>query len=454
MEKIVQTEKVVIDKVVAGGLGLGRLADGMVVMAPYVLPGEEVLVRAKRLKKKYMEAELLEVLRASPHRLAPDCRHFGVCGGCDLQHAAYDYQLELKGKILRQHLLGARVISEAELAKVTDEPLRAPHAFGYRQRLRLQVDNQGGYGFFQNRSHVVERIESCPLAMPEINRVLEEFGNSEAMTHLLGKAREVEVLASPGDNSLVLIIALRRKPRPTDVRFAGQAADELAAVKAVYLAADGVRIQGPYCGGPLTAEDEDRSLLLQLPVPAMPKHGIASHTLCQEAGGFSQVNLEQNSRLIETMLDWVAELPVRRGLDLFGGMGNFAIPLATKLTEVVGLDLQRAAIRSAESNAEKAGISNCSFLRKAAVDGLKEFGAAGEIFDLVLLDPPRRGCRELVPFLAEVGSPTVIYVSCDPATLARDIQAMTESGYRIGRVVLIDMFPQTHHLETMVLLRK
>jgi 23S rRNA (uracil1939-C5)-methyltransferase len=450
----VQKEKVVIDKVVAGGLGLGRLDDGMVVMVPYVLPGEEIVARAKRRKKKYMEAELLEVLHPSPRRIEPACSHFGVCGGCDLQHTDYDYQLELKGKILRQHLLGAKVITETELDKVLEKPLSAPRPFGYRQRLRLQVDKNGGYGFFQNRTHVVEVIDSCPLAMPEINLVLKKFAGSVAMTHLLGLAREVELLASPGDNSLVLIIHLQRRPRPTDVAAANQVVDDLDPVKAVYLAAEGVKIAGPYIGSTPAEEEGDRSLLLQLPFPAMARHNIAAHTLCQEAGGFSQVNLEQNSRMIETLLDWVEELPVKRGLDLFGGMGNFSIPLAAKLTEVVGLDLQRSAIRSAETNAAAAGLTNCSFLRKSAEEGLKEFGAAGEIFDLILLDPPRRGCRELLPFLGEVGTPAIIYVSCDPATLARDIQGMAESGYRLQKVVMVDMFPQTHHLETMVLLSK
>lgn len=449
-----QTEKVLIDKVIAGGLGLGRLADGMVVMVPYVLPGEEVLIRLKRRKKSYVEGELLEIITPSGHRIAAECPHFGACGGCDLQHTDYEHQLELKGKILRQHLLGARVITEAELSKVTARPMAAPQPFGYRQRLRLQVDKSGGYGFFKNRSHLVEPIESCPLARPEINRVMADFPASEAMRHLLMLAREVEIMASPGDDSLILIVHLQRKPRPTDIVMANQVVDKFSKVKAVYLAADDLKTQGPYFGSKQSGEDGDRSLLLQLPFPAMARHNIADHILCQEAGGFSQVNLEQNYRLVETLLDWVDELPVKRGLDLFGGMGNFSIPLAAKLTEVVGLDLQRAAIRSAETNAAAAGLTNCSFIRRSAEDALKEFGKDGEVFDLVLLDPPRRGCREIIPYLGMVGDPAVIYISCDPGTLARDLKDMVELGYGIRKVMLFDMFPQTHHLETMVLLSK
>lgn len=449
-----QTEKLSIDKVIAGGMGLGRLADGMVVMTPYTLPEEEVKVSPKQRKKKYMSAELLEVLKASPRRVEPPCPHFGVCGGCDLQHAAYDYQLELKENILREQLVGTKVISETELTKALGKPLAAPQPLGYRQRLRLQVDKNGGYGFFRSLSHKVEEIESCPLAMEELNQVLKKFPASEAMAHLLNLASEVELLASPGDNSVILIVRLRRKPRPADTKAAEQAADELDLVKAVYLASEGTQIKGPFCESLLAEGGEGRSLLLLLPFPAIKKHGIAPYTLGQEAGGFSQVNLEQNERMIATLLDWVEELPVKRGLDLFGGMGNFAIPLAAKTDEVVGLDLQRATIRSAKRNAESAGLTNCSFIRKSALDGIKEFGEAGEVFDLLLLDPPRRGCREVVPFLDGVGSPAVIYVSCDPATLARDIKEMSKSGYAIKKIVLVDMFPQTHHLETMVLLTK
>ncbi|MCA1764999.1 MAG: class I SAM-dependent RNA methyltransferase [Desulfobulbaceae bacterium] len=448
-----QTEKVLIDKVVTGGLGLGRMADGMVFMIPYVLPGEEVLIRPGRRKKNYLEADLVEVVSASPRRIEANCPHFGVCGGCDFQHVEYGYQLELKSGVLRENLAAAKIMEGSDLGKVMEEPLEAARPFGYRQRLRLQVDNNGGYGFFRRSSHEVEVIESCPLAMPSINKVMESFASSEAMGHLLDTAREVELLASPGDESVVLIVRLRRKPRPADLKAADRASDQLKTVKAVYLAADSVRTQGPYCGSG-SDDDEDRSLLLLLPFPAIPHHRIPAYTLSQEAGGFCQVNPEQNRKMIATMLDWVDTLKAERALDLFGGMGNFSIPLAMKFKEVVGLDRQRAAIRGAEQNAEKAGLKSCSFIRKSAEEGIKEFGAAGEIFDLVLLDPPRRGCREVLPFLSEIGNPAVIYISCDPATLARDLKDMSENGYTVRKVKMVDMFPQTHHLESMVLLTR
>jgi 23S rRNA (uracil1939-C5)-methyltransferase len=454
MESKVQTEKLIIDKVVGGGLGLGRLENGMVVMLPYVLPGEEVIIKPLRRRKKYLEAELVEVVKPSPQRTTPSCPHFAICGGCDLQHATYAYQLELKEAILREQLLGSKVVDSDRLAEVLVDSQPAPEPLGYRQRLRLQIDESGGYGFFHHRSHDVERISSCPLARPEINQVMERFPDSQAMDHLLPLSKELELLSSPGDGSLVLIFHLRRKPRPSDQKAAGQLVDDLDTVKAVYLAAKGIQVLGPYCGTVVDSGDEEKSLLVLLPFPEVTDHGVKPYTLCQEAGGFSQVNLEQNNGMIHTMLDWAGELAPKRALDLYSGMGNFSIPLAAKAEEVLGLDLQRAAIRSGARNAEAAGMTNCTFQQRSALDGIKEMAEAGEVFDLLLLDPPRRGCREVLPYLEGIGSPAVIYISCDPATLARDIKDMSELGYSLEKVQLVDMFPQTHHLETIALLRK
>jgi len=444
----VQTEKVLIEKVIGTGLGLGRLVDGMVVMLPYVLPGEEVVIKPQKRKKKYLEAEPVEIVKVSPQRIIPPCPHFGICGGCDLQHAEYPYQVELKEAILREQLGGGGETLEG----LMEAPVLASNPFGYRQRLRLQVDEDGRYGFFRNRSHQVEAITSCPLARPEITEAMEMFTDSSGVKHLLTMAREVELLSSPGDESLVLIFNLRRKPRPTDIKAADRVANELANVKGVYLGAEGSLAQGPFCGQAMV--DGGKSLMMLMPFPGVSKHGLAPYTLSQEAGGFSQINIEQNEIMIEIMLDWVAGLKAARGLDLFCGMGNFTIPLAAKVSEVVGMDLQRAAIRSAARNVEAAGLDNCLFQQKAAVAGIEELTGAGEKFDLVLLDPPRRGCREVLPHLAGIGHPAVIYISCDPATLARDIRDMADMGYSLKKARMIDMFPQTHHLETMALLTR
>lgn len=444
-------ETVWIDKVVAGGAGLARAASGQVLLVPGGLPGEEVEVRVLRGRKGYSEAELLEVVSAHPQRIVPPCPHVGRCGGCDLQHAAYPLQIEIKNTILREQLERAGVWERGR-AQTLAEPLVARHPFGYRQRLRLQVDESGHWGFFRNRSHVLEAIAECPLAGPEVNAVIREFPASPALARLLERAREVEVGASPGDGKVFLIIHLRRKARPADLQAAFRVGGELAAVGAVFLEAEGQLRRGPFPES--MAQEGDERGLVSLSFPALSGMEIPAYELRQEAGGFCQVNPAQNLRMVEQMLLWLAGHQVARAVDLFCGMGNFSIPLALAGITVTGSDLQRSTIRSAARNAEAAGLKSCKFIQAAAEQAARDLVAGGERFDLVILDPPRRGCSELVPLLSGLGGGLLLYISCDPATLARDLVGLTGQGYQLEKIGIVDMFPQTAHLESMALLRR
>lgn len=444
-------ETVRIDKVVAGGLGLARAVSGQLLMVPLVLPGEEVVVRVLRGRKDYLEAELVEIISSHPDRVVPPCPHFGRCGGCDLQHAAYPLQVEIKNRILREQLVRAGVLDRDEPGGL-EEPLDSPQPLGYRQRLRLQVDEGGGWGFFRSRSHDLEAIAECPLAGSEINAVIRSFPASPVLERLLNNALEVEVIASPGDDRVVLIVRLRRKARAADLQAAARVGAELATVGAIFLEAEGCQRLGPFPEGASGDGGAERSLV-RLPFPALPGR-VPAYTLLQEAGGFCQVNPEQNRRMIEQMLVWLAGCEVARAADLFCGMGNFSIPLALAGIAVTGSDLQRSAIRSAGRNAAAAGLSNCLFIQAAAEQAARNLTAAGERFGLVILDPPRRGCAEVIPLLAGLGADLLLYISCDPATLARDLTGLIGQGYRLDKVGVIDMFPQTAHLESMVLLRR
>lgn len=449
---VIAKETVRIDKVLAGGQGLARAASGQVLMVPRVLPGEEVVVRGLRNHKGYLEAELLEIVSRHPGRVVPPCPHFGCCGGCDLQHASYPLQVEIKNGILREQLERAGVLARGG-GLALEAPLASPLPFGYRQRLRLQVDESGRWGFFRGRSHDLEAITECPLAGPGINAVVREFPASLALARLLNNALEVEVIASPGDGKVFLIVRLRRKARPADLQAAARVGAELVPVSAVFLEAEGQQRLGPLPEAIAGGGGGDRGLVC-LPFPALPGREIPAYTLLQEAGGFCQVNPAQNRRMIDQMLAWLAGYEVRRAADLFCGMGNFSIPLALAGVATTGSDLQRSAIRSAGRNAEAAGLHNCTFLQAAAEQAARNLAAAGERFDLLILDPPRRGCVELIPLLAGLGAGLLLYISCDPATLARDLAGLIGQGYRIEKAGIVDMFPQTAHLESMVLLRR
>lgn len=445
-------ETVKIDKVVTGGQGLARSASGLVVMVSHGLPGEELVVRARQRKKGYQEAELVEVLVAHPQRISPPCRHFGSCGGCDLQHADYPLQVEIKNRILQEQLRRSGVLTGEEIGVVGD-PLASPHQFGYRQRLRLQIDDSGRWGFFRRRSHALEVISECLLAAPEINALLRKIPQSPALLGLLRNGSELEIITSTGAGGLILALLMRRKPRAADLQAATLVARELPEVLALYLDCEGSSRLGPFPGTGALA-DEALHGRVQLEFPPRPQWGLAAYTLVQEAGGFSQVNGEQNRQMIGQVLAWLEGRGVERAVDLFCGMGNFSIPLALAGIAMTGADLQRSAIRSAQRNATAAGVANCEFIQASAEQAAKDLVAAGQGFDLVILDPPRRGCAEVVPLLAALQAALLLYISCDPATLARDLVSLVAQGYRLEKVRMVDMFPQTAHLESMVLLRK
>ena len=171
-----------------------------------------------------------------------------------------------------------------------------------------------------------------------------------------------------------------------------------------------------------------------------------------EAGGFCQVNHQQNERLIRQLLAWAQVNQGDAVLDLFCGMGNFSLPLALAARQVVGTDLQRSSIRGASANAQANHLTNCLFRQAAALDAVREFKKVAEPFDLVLLDPPRLGCREIMPYLPDLGAAKIIYISCDPATLVRDLALLQGHGFGLRKLRGIDMFPQTCHVESIALL--
>jgi len=494
---------VTINKVVTGGHGLAKLSDGLVVMVPFVLPGETVVIAIEKQRKSFAEAILLEVLEPSPQRVEPLCPHFGECGGCHLQHGDYPSQLAIKESILRDLLSRSQQWPAEKIDSLCQPILASPTPFHYRQRIRLQVDGNGRLGFFARRSHAVVEIASCPLAADEINLVFSELRGLAAFRKLMSQSVALELLLSPLTGQVEVIVHLGRKPRAADLQAATAIADtplevgshrggpritlhpetvsdcrvpqmreiglrtiaplceqadakadavscnRLPLLQAVWLAGEGFAMhgifgsaggEGPKTGGIALALPEDlggRELILRF-----------------EAGGFCQVNTQQNERLVRQLLAWAE---VRTGdavLDLFCGMGNFSLPLALAARKVVGTDLQRSSIRGAQANAVSNQVENCLFLRADALSAVREFKKAKERFDLILLDPPRQGCREIIPLLADLGAEKIIYISCDPATLVRDLGQLQGLGFGLRKLRGVDMFPQTCHVEAIALLSR
>jgi 23S rRNA (uracil1939-C5)-methyltransferase len=436
---------ITIEKIVAGGFGLGRLADGLVVLVPHTLPGERVRIAARRQRKDYLEAESVEIINPSPERCEPACPHFGRCGGCDLQHIAYPAQVAIKGAILKEQMEKTGLAISGTGWR---EPLAAARPLGYRQRLRLQVDGDSGrLGFYRSRSHQVEPVATCLLARSEINLAWQQLAAHAALPLLLDQSQSLELIASPDDGRVSLLFAFRRKPRPRDLQLAREICWNLSNCQGVLFTGAGFEPIDP-----LAPQSGPPSFLSRFTLPA-PIIGRPL-TLTVEPGGFCQINPGQNEELVRVLLSWAALASGERALDLFCGMGNFSLPLAAAGGEVVGCDLQGAAIRSARRNAEEAGLTNCRFMRQSAAAAIGELLARGERFDLLLLDPPRQGCADILPLLPQLGAGRIIYISCDPATLMRDLTLLAQNGYRLRRIQAVDMFPQTHHLEIITLLER
>jgi 23S rRNA (uracil1939-C5)-methyltransferase len=438
---------ILIEKLVAGGLGLGRLADGMVVLVPYVLPGEKVVVREMNRRKGFISGSLVDIATPSRDRIAPPCPLYGRCGGCDLQHAAYGTQLDLKKEILVESLQRVAGKNFSDNAGEIRPTIASPAEFGYRQRIRLQVNPGGQYGFFQTGSHVLVSVPECLLADKTINGVLRQFHGNEAFSELVPNCTSCELLFDPDRKDIITLLHVKRKSRPRDTLLATELLNSTAGLASIFMMVEGYGLYNPvkrsytphppYLSQTLSLEQLKKNLVLSW-----------------EAGAFCQVNLGQNVNLISFVLTMLSELPHRRVLDLYCGYGNFSLPIAHIADDVIGIENQNAAVRSGKRNMQLNGITNCSFIKGPVEAEINTLIKAGETFDTVILDPPREGAAAVVPKIHGLGADHIIYISCNPATLARDLVLLHSSGYAISQLVPVDMFPQTHHMESVTLLKR
>jgi len=419
-----------IKKVIAGGKGLATLADGMVVMVAGVLPGETVTVCETKVHRGFMEAGLVRIEAASPERVVPPCPYYGSCGGCDLQHGSYPAQLRIKAGILRESLERARLELPPE-----QPTLPSPRPFGYRSRVRLHLDRAGRLGFHATASNTVVPIRRCLLAVDPINRVIAALADHGWSRQLAERIAAIELIHSPADDRVVLVL----QPRPG--QRASLAADLTASLRPL---ADEVILETP-----------GRRPDLVPPVPLSQSFTLLGRTyrLAWDHRCFFQVNSEQNPRLIALALDCLPPSPSSTVLDLFCGMGNFSIPLAMRGMAVTGVEHNGRSIRWAKENSRANGLT-ARFLAADVEQQLQALVAAQARFDAVLLDPPRQGLGKDAALLPLLHPAHILSVSCDPATLARDLAVIVKGGYRLTRLVPVDMFPQTHHLESVALLER
>lgn len=379
-----------IDKWVYGGAGLAR-TDGRVTLTPFVLPGE--LARVKL--HDGVRADLIEVLESSPERAAPPCPLFGRCGGCHYQHAPYEFQVARKVEILREQLRRVGKIEyEGEIATVTGESL------GYRNRIQLHVEN-GQIGYIAARSHdLVPLTGDCPIASPRLNQALAMVRERIHDPRWPKFAKSIELFS----NEREVQINVLDTEKPVAKRFF-EWMESVAAIE----------------------------------------YSTTFGNFRVSPRSFFQVNRFLIEPLVETAM---GDATGATALDLYAGAGLFAIPLARRFGEVTAVEAGSAAVRDLEFNAERAGVK-VRIEQQRVEDFVERLETAPEV---VLADPPRAGLGKTVTAqLARLAPQRIVIVSCDPATLARDLAAL--SKYRIQKITLVDLFPQTYHLETVVSLR-
>jgi 23S rRNA (uracil1939-C5)-methyltransferase len=381
-------------------------------------------------KKRYATARLIQILKPSPGRVNPPCPYFGSCGGCQWQHIDYPIQVELKKEILGETL--KRLGGLKEIPSISVVP--SPKPYDYRVRVQLKVKGKA-MGYYQERSHRIVDVEHCPISHPLVNQIIQKLRERlDALSHM----EEVEINVSPEEGRGALLF----HPHSYDQRAAYFMKEILQGQPILRGAAlaqkDGVHLFGDPTLNftlPLSQEREKRELQLRI-----------------SPGSFSQVNPEQNQRLVQTVLQFSEVNQEDRVFDLYAGAGNLTLPLAMEAREVVGIEKNRMAIEDAQFNGERNGIKNCHFIQARVEDVFQDWKR--EPPDLIVLDPPRTGCKTILDQVVKWKPKKIIYVSCEPTTFARDLRLFSEREYSLQRLSLIDMFPQTFHMETVGLLQQ
>ena len=408
--------------------------EGKTVFVPDVLPGESITYRAMRRKRSFDEGELLELHTRHPDRVEPRCRHFGTCGGCVLQHLAPQRQLEFKQK----HL--ADVFSR--IGEVTPrqwlQPLTGPH-WGYRRRARLAVKyvhkkERVLVGFRERGKPYVADIQSCEVLDPRVGKRLEELAGLIAGMDARESIPQIEV--AMGDSHVCLVFRHLQALSEGDVAALREYGRETGLW--IYLQPGGLDTVRPL--------ESDAPVLRY----ALPEYDVDLEFTPID---FVQVNAELNQRMIAHALDLLDLQAGDRVLELFAGLGNFTLPMARRGAQVVAVEGDAGLVERGRDNAQRQGLD----AEYHVADLFQPQQGAPWVqagFDKVLLDPPRAGAEEILPLVLSKKPQRIVYVSCHPASLARDAGIIVNGGYRCASAGVMDMFPHTGHVESIALFER
>jgi 23S rRNA (uracil1939-C5)-methyltransferase len=440
-----------IEKLIYGGDGLARTppgADGRsrAVFIPFVLPGEKVEAEIRQEKPGFARGVLSQLIEASPDRIQARCPYFGQCGGCHYQHIPYELQLQVKTEILRETLLR---IAKIELK--SEIRLHASPPWNYRNRTRLQVQTAPEFalGYFRFSSHNFLPIRECPISSPLLNRVITQLSQLNGL-NCPPLVQEIELFADAADEHVLSWAFCDRAADTKDLLRWAEAVQcdipEIAGMTLFSSRRSGGRASEPH------ADDDtsDQKMLAQSGAKTI-QYRTKNQEYAVSAGAFFQVN----RHLVDEMVSVVTgNVRGDLALDLYAGVGLFSVPMAESFRHIFAVEASQTAFADLVKN----GPANVKAVEARTEDYVSSgilSRRMGKRPDLVVLDPPRTGAgKAVIRSLVELGAPRIRYVSCDPATLARDLSPLIAAGYHIEEAHLFDLFPETFHIESAMLMAR
>ncbi|HEV7633115.1 MAG TPA: 23S rRNA (uracil(1939)-C(5))-methyltransferase RlmD [Steroidobacteraceae bacterium] len=419
--------------------GEGVVRDGKTAFVAGALPGEEVLFRRGKRHRGHDDGWLLRVLTPSAQRVAPACKHFGTCGGCTLQHLDHEAQLAAKDEQLHDALV--RVGKVTPLQRLA--PLRGP-IWNYRRRARLgaryvRAQDRTLVGFRERLTSYIAAIDRCEVLAPPVGGMIAQL--SDLVSHLSIRDRLPQVEVAIGDAQVALVLRILAPLTEPDV-------ERLRAFELQHRVTFYLQSGSPDDLQTLGAGAEP--LYYDLPEFAV--------RLQFRPGAFVQVNAAVNRLLVARVVELLQLDAASRVVDLYCGLGNFTLPLARRAAAVIGIEGDAGLVACARDNAAANGLGNVSFAAAnlagtAAAAGCAGIAAAVGDVTHVLLDPPRTGARDILPAIAQLAPRRVVYVSCHPGSLARDLgELVHDHGYTLAAAGIVDMFPHTNHVESVAVL--
>ncbi len=404
--------------------GVARL-QGKVTFIGGALPGETVAAQITKSGRSFDEAVLTAIIEPSAYRVEPSCQHFNVCGGCSFQHLADEKQLSSKADWLQGQL--RNLITTQELELLSD------HSTHYRRRARISIDRKKGtllLGFRGKASSDIVSIDQCVVLTGNLQKIFSSLKLELSINGLADSLGHIELLEDTKGVSVLF-------------RLTSLISDELEKTWENWANKEQISL---YWQAPKASKAE-------VPSESMRHYDLGELRLEYHPQDFIQVNAIMNQKMVAQAMDWLSPNKQDVILDLFCGVGNFSLPLAQHAQSVIGVEVQESMVEAARKNACLNGFDNLSFVASDLTQPVANEFLKQKITK-ILLDPPRAGAFEFLDTIIKIGPKQILYVSCNASTLARDAEYLVAKGYRVLRVGLMDMFPQTSHVETMMLLQK